>query len=403
MQLTRPAIHLYYYILVQAFAQWRKSVEGNMSLGLSSVEDDSDGQNDNYVSFDKLVAQYFQQVEPHLLEFPDGRTMIKSAAQSALYQRMFNEAALWPIPPLNYRARVLKNILSILEESISDPEEDEISDDLMECWSTLVTQPKPSALQQAQQLAYVKYTAPVPDADADADGTPSGEHRANRTIITCESRGLILSAGTTGFRTWEAALHLGSFLSTPAGQALVRGKRVIELGAGTGFLSMFCAKYLGVQSMVATDRELGLIQNIRDCMRRNELDPAIFHPSIWEWGTRLSLTQCEPEDEGDAAVSGSGDLAFDVALGADLIYDVDLVPLLLSTFRDLFENYHLREFIIAATLRNQDTFQTFLKACQMNDFQVECMPYQSPAAEMQTGFFHSTSIPIRTYRITRRG
>lgn len=124
VQLTRPAIHLYYYILVQAFAQWRKSVEGNMSLGLSSVEDDSDGQNDNYVSFDKLVAQYFQQVEPHLLEFPDGRTMIKSAAQSALYQRMFNEAALWPIPPLNYRARVLKNILSILEESISDPEED---------------------------------------------------------------------------------------------------------------------------------------------------------------------------------------------------------------------------------------------------------------------------------------
>ncbi|GAA8648837.1 hypothetical protein KYTH83_14950 [Helicobacter pylori] len=278
----------------------------------------------------------------------------------------------------------------------------------MECWSTLVTQPKPSALQQAQQLAYVKYTAPVPDADADADGTPSGEHRANRTIITCESRGLILSAGTTGFRTWEAALHLGSFLSTPAGQALVRGKRVIELGAGTGFLSMFCAKYLGVQSMVATDRELGLIQNIRDCMRRNELDPAIFHASIWAWGTRLSLTQCEPEDEGDAAVSGSGDLAFDVALGADLvsphmiiqnhflgfvaadlclaiynaqnihyarnratnlangkkIYDVDLVPLLLSTFRDLFENYHLREFIIAATLRNQDTFQTFLKACR---------------------------------------
>jgi hypothetical protein len=69
------------------------------------------------------------------------------------------------------------------------------------------------------------------------------------------------------------------------------------------------------------------------------------------------------EGEDDAAVSGSGDLAFDVALGADLIYDVDLVPLLVSTLRDLFENYHLREFIISATLRNQDTFQTFLNAC----------------------------------------
>ncbi|KAF7177157.1 hypothetical protein CNMCM7691_004891 [Aspergillus felis] len=344
-----------------------------MSLPSSSVEDDGDGQNDKCVSIDKLVAQYFQQVEPHLLEFPDGRTMIKSATQSALYERMFNEAVLWPIPPLNYRARVLKIILSILEESISDPEEDEISDDLMECWSTLVTQPKPSALEQAQQLAYVKYTAPVPASDADdADGAPSEEHRSNRTIITSESRGLILSAGTTGFRTWEAALHLGSFLSTPAGQVLVRGNRVIELGAGTGFLSMFCAKHLGVQSVVATDRERALIENIRDCMRRNELDPAVFQPAIWEWGTPLSLTQSEPEEgegkgEGDAAqtaaVSGNGDLAFDVALGADLIYDVDLVPLLLSTLRDLFENYHLQEFIISATLRNQDTFQTFLNAC----------------------------------------
>jgi hypothetical protein len=93
-----------------------------MSLVSSSTEDDS--QNDNCVSIDKLVAQYFQQVEPHLLEFPDGRTMIKSATQAAFYERMFNEAALWPIPPVNYRARVLKNILSILEESISDPEED---------------------------------------------------------------------------------------------------------------------------------------------------------------------------------------------------------------------------------------------------------------------------------------
>jgi predicted nicotinamide N-methyase len=230
----------------------------------------------------------------------------------------------------------------------------------MECWSTLVTQPKPSALQQAQQLAYVKYTAPVPASD----GVPSEEHRSNRTITTSESRGLILSAGTTGFRTWEAALHLGSFLSTPAGQALVRGNRVIELGAGTGFLSMFCAKHLGVQSVVATDREPALIESIRDCMRRNELDPAVFQPAIWEWGTPLSLTQSELEEgEGDAAVSGSGDLAFDVALGADLIYDVDLVPLLVSTLRDLFENYHLREFIISATLRNQDTFQTFLNAC----------------------------------------
>lgn len=45
------------------------------------------------------------------------------------------------------------------------------------------------------------------------------------------------------------------------------------------------------------------------------------------------------------------------------IYDADLVPLLLSTVRDLFENYHVEQFIIAATLRNEETFKTFLSGC----------------------------------------
>jgi hypothetical protein len=45
------------------------------------------------------------------------------------------------------------------------------------------------------------------------------------------------------------------------------------------------------------------------------------------------------------------------------VYDVDIVPLLVSTLRDLFENYGLKEFLMSATLRNQDTFNTFLNAC----------------------------------------
>lgn len=45
------------------------------------------------------------------------------------------------------------------------------------------------------------------------------------------------------------------------------------------------------------------------------------------------------------------------------IYDVDLVPLLVSTLRNMFENYQLKEFLISATLRNQDTFKAFLNAC----------------------------------------
>ncbi|RDW61245.1 protein-lysine N-methyltransferase [Aspergillus mulundensis] len=212
-----------------------------------------------------------------------------------------------------------------------------------------------------------------------------------KTIITSENRSLILSAGTTGFRTWEAALHLGTFLSTTsAGKSLIGNKRVLELGAGTGFLSFLCAKHLGAESVVVTDREPALIEQIDDCIGKNGLNKKQIQAGIWEWGMPLQVPFLFEEH---------GRVEFDIAVGADLIYDSDIVPLLVSTIRDLFDNYSVKEFIIAATVRNEDTFHTFLEACARNALAVEQIPFQSPPSEAQTGFFHSTSIPIRTYRV----
>lgn len=249
----------------------------------------------------------------------------------------------------------------------------ELNDNLMDALGMLVAQPKPNSLELAQQLSHVKYTAPLqPSSNSD------------REVTTIESRGLILSGGTTGNRTWETALHLGSFLASPAGEELVRGKRVIELGAGTGFLSLFCARHLGVQGVVSSDREPVLINNMRECVRFNRQgkDSFPFYPAVWDWGTTLEKTE-----ELGPFVEEDG-LRFDVALGADLvclslpsenslstaqgvtkadyfikIYDTDIIPLLLSTVHDLFENYHVKEFIISAILRNEKTFQTFLDGC----------------------------------------
>lgn len=172
-------------------------------------------------------------------------------------------------------------------------------DELVETWGNLITLPKPSQIQQAQQLGYIKYTAPTP-----AQSDPNQEAR---TVITSESRGLILSSGTTGFRTWEAALHLGTYLSSPPiADKLIKGKRVLELGAGTGFVSLLCAKYLSPKKVVATDREQALIESIGDCVGRNGIGEGVLVPGIWEWGSEMAVD----------GVDGEG---FDVALGADLV------------------------------------------------------------------------------------
>ncbi|KAH8431162.1 protein-lysine N-methyltransferase [Aspergillus melleus] len=359
---------------------------------------------------DLLTRQFHEQVDPPLLPLPQGRDIVHPAVQSAIYAHMFDETSVWPIPPVNYQTRVLKMILSRIEEAISDPEEDEIHPDLISAWATLISQPKPSStIHQAQQLTYIKYTAPWPPPSSSSSDPP-------RTIITSESRGLILAAGTTGFRTWEASLHLATYLSsTPAGGALVQEKRVIELGAGTGLVSMFCAKYLRPRRVVATDREPALIENMRDCAGRNCLEnrpgdgeeQGQFSAAVWEWGTPLdgeSMDTAAQQDgepiSNDEKKETAATPTFDVALGADLIYDTDLIPLLISTVHDLFQNHGIKEFVIAATLRNQETFGTFLRACEENSFTAEQVSFESPSREQQTGFFHSTDVPIQMYRIT---
>ncbi|KAL4917092.1 putative methyltransferase-domain-containing protein [Aspergillus aurantiobrunneus] len=344
-----------------------------------------------------LSAQYFQQVDPPSLSLPDGPALVSPAIQSAIYENMFNEDTAWPLPPAPYQTRVLKMIIARIEESISDPKEDEILDSLLEKWTFLLSTPKSSALEQAQRLTYIKYSAPTVSPTPPETPSERSELTERKTVITSENRSLILSAGTTGFRTWEAALHLGTFLSTTNhGKSLIANKRVLELGAGTGFLSFLCAKHLGAESVTTTDREPALIEQIDDCIGKNGLDRKQIQAGIWEWGLPLQNPSLSPEgmDGTEGRLVG-----FDTALGADLIYDVDIVPLLVSTIKDLFENYFLKEFIIAATVRNEDTFRTFLEVCARNSLAVEQISFQSPPSEKQTGFFHSTSIPIRTYRV----
>ncbi|KAJ5632164.1 hypothetical protein N7490_008503 [Penicillium lividum] len=325
------------------------------------------------------AAQYFQLVDPPSLDLPPDNVLIRPEIQAALYQRMFDES-LTPLPPATYRARILKLLIARIEGAFTNPEEDEILDDLMTAWGNLLAQPKPSPMEVATELSHIKYTA------------PRQPHIPDRTVITVENRGLILSGGTTGNRTWEAALHLGSFLASAEGQTIVQGKRVIELGAGTGFLSLLCARHLGVRSVVATDREPGLVANMRECVRLNSVAEGrdiSMYPALWDWGTPL---------EGVEGVE-EGELEFDIALGADLVYDADIVPPLLVTLRDLFENYGVKQFVTGVALRNEATFQAFLTECDSYGYKLERLPFESTPADQQTGFFHTIDIPVQTYRV----
>jgi SAM-dependent methyltransferase len=158
-----------------------------------------------------------------------------------------------------------------------------------------MSEPPADALALQRQRSHVTYTFPGPGL-----GPPA-------TVTLLESRGVLSAAGTTGLRTWEAAVHLAAYLAGEGEGRAVRGKRVLELGAGTGLVALACAKALGAARVAATDGSPDVVEALRDNIFVNGLQRGgTVSAAVLRWGRW-------PEVDG----SGPGD--FDVVVGADIV------------------------------------------------------------------------------------
>ena len=102
------------------------------------------------------------------------------------------------------------------------------------------------------------------------------------------------------------------FLCSDLGDALVRGKKVFELGAGTGMLSILCAKHLGVSGIVATDGDEAVVDAIKTNIFLNEIDASqtTVNTAALRWGWPLNANTFSEDYGMDAP---------DVLLGADVV------------------------------------------------------------------------------------
>ncbi len=101
-------------------------------------------------------------------------------------------------------------------------------------------------------------------------------------------------------------------------------------------------------------------------------------------------------------------------------YDLNSIPALVSTIRDLFELYPKIRILISATVRNEDTLACFVRACgkisisdaslhipltaqETNNFEMQRLYFPQMSIKEQTGFFLRASAPIEMYMITNTG
>lgn len=126
--------------------------------------------------------------------------------------------------------------------------------------------------------------------------------------------------------TWPSSLLLAAFLASDA--TIVRGKRVVELGAGTALPSLLCGK-LGASQVLITEREdqPEMLHMIQEGIQLNGLDKCEVKGITW--GMK-SLTSDVSYYEAESV---------DVVLGADVFYSSeDFDRLLLTVFRYMVLN-----------------------------------------------------------------
>ncbi|KAJ7067876.1 S-adenosyl-L-methionine-dependent methyltransferase [Mycena amicta] len=116
---------------------------------------------------------------------------------------------------------------------------------------------------------------------------------------------------SVGLQSWGSAIVFAERLcSEPASFDLVDNSplRILELGAGTGLLSIAAAKLLPLATVVATDYHPAILANLTANVRTNLL------------GARICVAALDWSDPSDAPPL---DEAFDIVLAADVVYHPD--------------------------------------------------------------------------------
>ncbi len=244
-------------------------------------------------------------------------------------------------------------------------------------------------------------SAPRPTADAASTYCFKTYLFSSTLSVTLRERTELISEGTTGLNTWEAALALAEWVLTHLSDVDIG--HIVELGTGTGLVGVVLAKASSAARITLTDCHAGILSLLQENMRVNGIDlespqrrsstctadtggrnstaseedraqrtlPVPCDPpsTLSSAPCRVHIRHLDWMDFGPseaaqlrAAREGRGDRL--LVIGSDLIYDPTIIPHLVATIVALLQPYGPSrggaEALIVSTVRNPATLALFV-------------------------------------------
>lgn len=254
---------------------------------------------------DRFRRQLLQRLPIGRLAWPSKQCLGDYQCQIALHDLLGSEIIPHSRLPADHTSSWLKHLCTQLGDKVQAAahasEEGDVYDPLFELCARMQTLPTLSDVEDSENGVCVVYEHDM--------GPPC-------QIGIREWPRVISGAGFTGFRTWEAALALAHTIHDEwLPQGKLKGKKVLELGAGTGLLSLMCAS--GIEcaaSVIATDGDEAAVHRLngeseRDIVNTTDLVNNLATGIYW-WGTPLEATVIGKELQLSA---------IDLVIGADIV------------------------------------------------------------------------------------
>ncbi|XP_068193918.1 protein-lysine N-methyltransferase EEF2KMT isoform X2 [Antennarius striatus] len=152
----------------------------------------------------------------------------------------------------------------------------------------------------------------------------------------------LISEGTTGLVTWEAALYLAEWALDH--QQVFAGRTVLELGSGVGLAGVAICRSCSPSRYVFSDCHPRVLQKLRTNVQLNGLTSPVVGVEELDWtdATEGELTRIGAE----------------TVIASDVVYDPVVADILVALLGRILRSSSPDVFI-CSTVRNQETYSSF--------------------------------------------
>lgn len=225
-------------------------------------------------------------------------------------------------PSVKYRRLFLSELIKRHEATTTEPL-DELYDALGEVLGA-----------EKESVCYKSYLLPSGDA------------------VSLSESMAVVSEGTTGLVTWEAALYLAEWaMENPQ---VFADRNVLELGSGVGLTGVAVCRSCAPHRYVFSDCHPSVLKQLRNNVRLNGLSVSS--------GPHATVT-VEELDWATVTEDRLRELRFDTVIASDVVYDPViigcLVGLLYKILNCTVQGGSCANIYISSTIRNPDTYSCF--------------------------------------------